>query len=150
MFSRRDGGDLLDRIQHLILPSIALGLGELAGWTRYIRGSMLEVIRQDFVRTAHAKGLRNRPVLYRHAFRNALLPLVTLVGLSLPNLFGGAFIVETIYAWPGMGRLAVNAATQNDYTLVMGTVLFFAVLTMLANLLADVLYAVLDPRIRYH
>ena len=110
---------------------------------------MLEVIQQDYVRTARAKGLRGRAVLFGHAFRNAMLPLVTLVGLSLPDLFGGAFIVESIFAWYGMGRLAVQAAQTNDYTLVMGTVMFFAALTMLGNLLADVLYGILDPRIRY-
>ncbi len=150
MYDRRGGGDLIDRFQHLILPCISLGLVQLASWTRYIRGSMLEVIRQDYVRTAQAKGLRDRVVLYGHAFRNAILPLVTLVGLSLPDLFGGAFIVETIFAWNGMGRLAVQAAQTNDYTLVMGTVIFFAALTMIGNLLADVLYGLLDPRIRFN
>jgi peptide/nickel transport system permease protein len=128
---------------------VALGIVQLAGWTRYIRGSMLEVIRQDYVRTAQAKGIKDRTVLYTHAFRNALLPLITLVGLTLPDLFAGAFIVETIFAWNGMGRLAVNAAQQSDYTLIMGTTMMFAVLILLSNLLADVLYAVLDPRIRY-
>jgi peptide/nickel transport system permease protein len=149
VYDLRGGGDFIDRFQHLILPTVALGLVQLAGWTRYIRGSMLEVIRLDFIRTAEAKGLRNRAVLFGHAFRNALLPLVTLVGLSLPELFGGAFIVETIFAWNGMGRLAVDAAKQNDYTMVMGVTLMFAVLTLVSNLIADVLYAVLDPRIRY-
>jgi peptide/nickel transport system permease protein len=148
-YDLRGGGDFLDRFQHLILPTVALGLVQLAGWTRYIRGSMLEVIRLDYIRTAESKGLRNRAVLFGHAFRNALLPLVTLVGLSLPELFGGAFIVETIFAWNGMGRLAVDAAKQNDYTMVMGVTLMFAVLTLVSNLIADVLYAVLDPRIRY-
>lgn len=148
-YDLRGGGDLIDRAQHLILPAVSLGLVQLAGWTRYIRGSMLEVIRLDYVRTAEAKGLRNRAVIYGHAFRNALLPLVTLVGLSLPDLFGGAFVVETIFAWNGMGRLAFNAAVQNDYTLLMGTILLFSILTLLANLLADIAYAVLDPRIRY-
>ncbi len=149
VYDLRGGGNFLDRVEHLILPTISLGLVQLAGWTRYIRGSMLEVVRMDYVRTAEAKGLRNRAVLFGHAFRNALLPLVTLVGLSLPELFGGAFVVETIFAWNGMGRLAVDAARQNDYTLVMGLTLMFAVLTLISNLIADVLYAVLDPRIRY-
>ncbi len=139
----------LDRVQHLILPSLALGLVQLAAWMRYIRSSMLEVIRQDFVRTAQAKGLRDRVVLYSHAFRNALLPLVTLVGLSIPDLFGGAVIIEQVFAWNGVGRLINDAAQSSDYTLVMGAVLMLAVLTLLANLLADVLYAILDPRIRY-
>lgn len=149
VYDLRGGGGVLDRVEHLVLPTVALGLVQLAGWTRYIRGSMLEVIRLDYIRTAEAKGLRDRAVLFGHAFRNALLPLVTLVGLSLPELFGGAFIVETIFAWNGMGRLAVDAARQNDYTMVMGLTLMFAVLTLVSNLVADVLYAVLDPRIRY-
>jgi peptide/nickel transport system permease protein len=149
MYDARGGGGLLDRLEHLILPTIALGLVQLAAWTRYIRGSMLEVIRQDFIRTASAKGLKERAILYGHAFRNALLPLVTLVGLSLPDLFGGAFIIEKIFAWNGMGRLTVDAAQQNDYTLIMGTTMMFAVLVLVSNLIADVFYAVLDPRIRY-
>lgn len=145
----RGGGDILDRLQHLILPAVALGLGDLAIWTRYIRGQMLEVIRQDYVRTAEAKGLPSRLVLFGHAFRNALLPLITLVGLSIPGVFNGAFVVEQIYAWPGMGRLSIDALQDRDYTLVMGTFMLFAVLTLLGNLLSDVLYGVLDPRIRY-
>ncbi|MDP9369071.1 MAG: ABC transporter permease [Chloroflexota bacterium] len=139
----------MDRLQHLILPALALGLVQLAAWMRYIRSSMLEVIRQDFVRTAQAKGLRDRVVLYSHAFRNALLPLITLVGLSIPELFGGAVIIEQVFAWNGVGRLINDAAQSSDYTLIMGAVLMLAVLTLLANLLADVLYAILDPRIRY-
>lgn len=147
-YDLRGGGGLADRIEHLILPAFTLGAVQLAGWMLYIRSSMLEVIRQDFVRTAEAKGLTSRTVVFGHAFRNALLPLVTLVGLTLPELFAGAFIVETIFAWPGIGRLSVDAARNSDYTLIMGSVLFLAVLTLLANLVTDVLYAVLDPRIR--
>lgn len=138
-----------DRVEHLILPVTALAIPQVASWTRYIRSSMLEIIRQDYVRTAEAKGLKERSVLYGHAFRNALLPLVTLVGLNLPELFGGALIVENIFAWNGMGRLAYESIQKNDHTLVIGTTLFFAVLTILGNLLSDVLYAVFDPRIRY-
>jgi peptide/nickel transport system permease protein len=149
MYDARGGGGFFDRLEHLILPTIALGLADLAGWTRYIRGSMLEVIRQDYVRTASAKGLKDRAILYGHAFRNALLPLVTLVGLTLPGLFGGAFVVESIFAWNGMGRLTLDAARQNDYTLIMGTTMMFAVLVLIANLITDIIYAVLDPRIRF-
>jgi peptide/nickel transport system permease protein len=149
MVNVRGGGDLLDRVRHLILPVVALSIGDLAGWTRYIRSQMLEVIRQDFVRTAQAKGLHGNAIIFGHAFRNALLPLVTLIGLSLPGLVGGAFIVETVFAWPGLGRLTVEAARKSDYTLILGTVLMFSVLTLLANLLADLAYAALDPRIRY-
>jgi peptide/nickel transport system permease protein len=145
----RGESGLLDRIHHLILPAFSLGLLSLAGWLLYIRASMLEVIRQDYIRTANAKGLGERVVLYGHAFRNALLPLVTLIGLTLPELFSGAFLIETIFAWNGMGRLSVNAATSSDYTVIMGTFLLFAVLTLVANLLADVAYALIDPRVKF-
>jgi len=148
-YDARGGGGVLDRIEHLIIPAVALGIGDLAIWTRYIRNQMLEVIRQDYVRTAEAKGLRERSVLFIHAFRNALIPLVTLIGLSIPNIFNGAFVVEVIVAWPGMGRLSIDALLDRDYTLVMGAFMFFAVLTVLGNLIADILYGVLDPRIRY-
>jgi peptide/nickel transport system permease protein len=119
-YDYRSGGGLLDRLRHLLLPSVSLALLSMAGWMMYIRSQMLEVIRQDYIRTARAKGLRERATLYRHGFRNALIPLITLVGLSLPDLFGGAFVIETIFAWNGMGRVAVNAATNNDYTVIMG------------------------------
>jgi peptide/nickel transport system permease protein len=145
----RGSGGFWDRAEHMVLPVTALALPQIASWSVFIRSSMLEVIRQDYVRTANAKGLKGRTVLYLHAFRNALLPLVTLVGLSLPDLFGGSLIVENVFALNGMGRLAINAVTGKDYTLIMGTTLFFAVLTILGNLLADVLYVVFDPRIRY-
>lgn len=138
-----------DRIQHLILPATALALVSLADWTRYIRSQMLEVIRQDYVRTAQAKGLRNRVVLANHAFRNALLPLVTLVGFTIPGLFGGALIVENVFAYPGIGQLTIQSLSANDYSVAMGCVMMLAVLTVLGNLVADVLYGVLDPRVRY-
>jgi peptide/nickel transport system permease protein len=145
----RGGGGFVDRLEHLIMPAVALALVQLASWTRYVRSSMLEVIRQDFVRTAQAKGLRDKSILYVHAFRNAILPLVTLIGLTLPDLFGGAFFIEVIFAWNGLGRLTVDALNQRDYTLIMGVFTILAFLTLLGNLLADVLYAVFDPRIRY-
>lgn len=145
---RGDGGPF-DRIQHLILPATALALVQVAGWTRFIRSSMLETLRQDYIRTADAKGLRPRSVVFGHAFRNALLPLVTLVGLALPELFGGAYLIEYIFAWNGVGRLAFQSAQANDYTMIMGATLMLAFLTMLGNLVADVLYAVVDPRVRY-
>jgi peptide/nickel transport system permease protein len=110
---------------------------------------MLEVIQQDYVRTARAKGLHERVVVMRHAFRNAILPLITLVGLTIPNLFGGAVIIEAIFGWPGIGSFAINAAGNRDYTVVMGTVLFISIVTVFSNLLADILYAVADPRIQY-
>jgi peptide/nickel transport system permease protein len=144
---RGDGG-LKDRIEHLILPVAALTIPQVAGWVVYIRSSMLEVIQQDYVRTARAKGMMQRVVLMRHAFRNALLPLITLVGLGIPELLSGALIVENVFAYPGMGRLTITAVTEADFPVVMGTTLLFAVLVVLGNLLADVLYVVFDPRIR--
>lgn len=137
-----------DRFLHLILPSLALGIGSAAGVARYMRGSMLEVIRQDFVRTARAKGLGERAVIFKHALRNALLPIITLLGLTLPFLFSGAVLIEVIFAWPGMGRLIVDAVFQRDYPLIMASSFVIAVLVILGNLVADVLYAVADPRIR--
>ena len=148
-YDLRDGGGFWDRLEHLLLPAVSLGLVQLAGWTRYIRSAMLEVSRQDYVRTARAKGLRDRAVLYGHAFRNALLPLVTIVGLSLPELFGGAYITEAVFAWNGMGLLTIDAARSSDYPMIMGTSLLLALITLLGNLIADVLYAALDPRIAY-
>ncbi len=148
MVNPRGGGGFWDRAQHLILPTISLALVQIGFWSSYVRSSMLESLGLDFVRTARAKGLRERVVVFGHAFRTAFIPLVTVIGLSLPGLFGGSIIIEQIFAWNGIGRLSIEAVNRRDYTLIMGTTLMFAVLTMLANLLADVLYAVLDPRIR--
>jgi peptide/nickel transport system permease protein len=142
------GGKIQDRFAHLFMPAFALGIGSAAGVARYMRGSMLEVIRQDFIRTARAKGLSERVVVFKHALRNALLPIITLVGLTMPYLFGGAVLVETIFAWPGMGRLIVAAVYERDYPLVMATSFVISVMVVGGNLLADVLYAVADPRIR--
>lgn len=144
----RGGGDILDRIQHLIMPVITLSLVSLAGWTRYIRTQMLETINQDYVRTANAKGLKYRVVVMRHAFKNAMLPLVTLVGLSIPDIFGGALIVENVFGYRGMGQVQVISLQSSDYTVAMACVMFFALLTVFGNLVADVLYGVLDPRVR--
>lgn len=145
----RGESGFVDRVQHLILPMLTLGLVQLAGWTRYIRSEMLEVIRLDFVRTAQAKGLAGHVVLMRHAFRNAVLPLITLVGLNIPDLFAGALIIENVFGWNGVGRLTVNALQTNNYSVAMAAVMMLAVLTVLGNLLADVLYAVFDPRVRF-
>jgi peptide/nickel transport system permease protein len=149
MYDMRNPSGLLDRLEHLILPAVSLALVQMAAWMRYIRSSMLEVVRQDFIRTARAKGLHERTVLTGHAFRNAVIPLITLVGLSVPELFGGAFFIEQIFAWNGMGRLTLQAVNRSDYTLIMGATLMFAFLTMLGNLLADILYRVVDPRLRH-
>ncbi len=142
------GQKLTDRLMHMILPATALGIGGAAGIARYMRGSMLEVIHQDYIRTARAKGLSERMVIFKHALRNALIPIVTLLGLYLPILLSGSVLVETIFAWPGMGRLIVDAIFQRDYPLVMATSFIAAGLVVAGNLLADVLYAVVDPRIR--
>ncbi|MBW3629693.1 MAG: ABC transporter permease, partial [Gemmatimonadetes bacterium] len=139
---------MLDRLQRMILPAIALGIGNAAGVARYMRGSMLEVINQDYIRTARAKGLSERVVVFKHALRNAMIPIITLLGLYLPILLSGSVLVETIFAWPGMGRVIVEAIFQRDYPLVMATSFIAAALVVAGNLLADVLYAVVDPRIR--
>jgi peptide/nickel transport system permease protein len=138
-----------DRLEHLIMPAVALAVVQLAGWIRYLRSSMLEVIHLDFVRTAEAKGLTHRAVVYGHALRNAMLPLVTLLGFSLPEFFAGAFIIESVFDYNGIGLLGFKAATDSDYTLIMGITVLIAALTLLGNLAADVAYSVLDPRIRY-
>jgi peptide/nickel transport system permease protein len=143
------GEKIWDRVSHLILPVGTLTLALAAGVARYTRGAMLEVVRQDFIRTARAKGLPERTVIMKHALRNSMLPVITLLGLYLPFLFSGAVFVEVIFAWPGMGRVIVDAIFQRDYPLVMATSFVFAVIVVLGNLIADVLYAVADPRIRY-
>lgn len=142
------GAKVGDRLRHLALPAIALGIGSAAGVARYMRGSMLEVIHQDFIRTARAKGLSERTVIFKHALRNALIPIITLVGLYLPFLLSGAVLVETIFAWPGMGRAIVEAILSRDYPMVMATSFVIASIVVLGNLLSDLLYAVVDPRIR--
>lgn len=142
-------GSAGDSIKHLLLPALVLGLGEAAPLIRYTRSSMLEVIRQDYVTTARAKGLSERVVIWRHALRNALIPLVTIIALSLPRLLGGTVIIEAIFAWPGMGTLAITAALGRDYPVIMAINLITAVLILASNILADVIYAVIDPRIKY-
>ncbi len=140
-------GRVIDRVQHLILPVMVASVTSLAGLSRYMRSSMLEVVRQDYVVTARAKGLDERSVIYRHALRNALLPVVTILGLSIPSLIGGSVIFETIFSIPGMGRLFYDSVMQRDYTVVMGVLVIGAVLTLVGNLVADVMYAVVDPRL---
>lgn len=137
-----------DRFVHILLPTITLGIGAAASISRYMRGQLLEVIRQDYIRTARAKGLRERAVVFKHGLRNALMPIVTIMGLSLPFLFSGAAIVETVFAWPGMGRVAVDAAFQRDYPMFLAVNLMFAAMVLIGNLVADILYAVVDPRVR--
>ncbi len=142
-------GRVGDRIAHMVLPVSTLALVLAAGIARYTRGQMLEVVRQDYIRTARAKGLPERTVIIKHALRNSLIPVITLFGLYLPFLFSGAVFVEVIFAWPGMGRVIVDSIFQRDFPVVMATSFFFAGIVVLGNLIADLLYAVADPRIRY-
>jgi peptide/nickel transport system permease protein len=147
--SSSDTFDLGDRIQHLILPVIVLSLAYLALFSRFMRSSMLEVIHSDYVRTASAKGLTRFAVIMRHAFRNALIPIVTIAALTVPDLVGGAVITEKIFAIPGMGSLFINALGQFDFAVLMAFMCLTAVFVVLANLLADICYAWLDPRVKY-
>jgi peptide/nickel transport system permease protein len=139
---------LWDWIKHLILPVGISAFGGIAGLSRYSRSSMLEVIRQDYIRTAKAKGLQEKKVIFRHAFRNALMPIVTILGLSVPGLIGGSVIFETIFAIPGMGQLFYSSTMSRDYPTIMGILVIGAVLTLFGNLIADISYAFVDPRVR--
>lgn len=137
-----------DIAKHMVLPVAVMTALSIGGLTRYFRTGMLEVIRQDYIRTARAKGLKERTVIFKHAFRNALLPAITLLGLELPGLFGGAMILERVFAWPGIGQVYLASLNMRDYPLMLGFTMFLAVLTLLGNLISDVLYGVADPRIR--
>ncbi|MCM3745050.1 ABC transporter permease [Sporosarcina luteola] len=138
-----------DRIHHLILPALVLATADMAGLTRYSRSSMLDVLRQDYIRTAKANGFKNSTVIFKHGFRNGLIPIITILGLMLPSFIGGSVIIESIFAWPGIGLLFVEAAFQRDYPVIMAVVVIAATLVVVGNLLADILYAVFDPRIEY-
>lgn len=140
---------ILDRFWHLMLPSIIMAIHGIAGLSRYTRSSMLEVIRQDYIRTAKAKGLPEEVVYYKHALRNALLPIITIFGFLIPGLIGGSIIIETVFAWPGIGRLLYQAALARDYPVVMTILTISAVLVLFGNFIADILYGIADPRIRY-
>lgn len=140
-------GQAFDSIKHCVLPVVCYTYASLAYNSRFIRANMQEVIRQDYIRTARAKGVSRWKVMWRHAFRNTLIPLVTQLGLVLPSLVAGSIILETIFSWPGIGKLFIEALLQRDYQILMGLLLMFSVLTLLAQLLADVLYAVVDPRV---
>ncbi len=137
-----------DMVKHLLLPVGISAFGGIAGLSRYCRSSMLEVLKQDYIRTAKAKGLRERDVIIGHALRNALLPVVTILGLSIPGLIGGSVIFETIFSIPGMGQLFYSSAMSRDYPTIMGILVIGAILTLIGNLVADIAYALLDPRIR--
>ncbi|MEC0093759.1 ABC transporter permease [Paenibacillus macquariensis] len=137
-----------DVLKHSFLPIMVLTMLSTGSLTRYFRTSMLEVIRQDYIRTARAKGLKERTVIFKHAFRNAMIPAITLLGFELPGLFGGAMILEQIFAWPGIGHIYLNSISMRDYPFMLGFTIFLAMLTLVGNLLADVLYGIADPRIR--
>jgi peptide/nickel transport system permease protein len=138
-----------DKLKHLILPATVLGISHMAGFYTYMRSSVHEVLREDYITAARSKGLDEKTIIFRHAFRNSLLPVVTQIGLSIPYLIGGSVIVESIFAWPGIGKLTFDAASKADYTLLMGVALFTGILVVIGNLMADMAYAVLDPRIQY-
>ncbi|AMS45087.1 ABC transporter permease [Aminobacter aminovorans] len=141
-------GSVLDVLHHLIMPSIVLALVHIAIWSRYMRSATLEAINQDFVKTARAKGLSERRVLIKHVVGNALLPMITLAGMQLPSVLTGALVTETVFTWPGMGRLFLDSLGYSDYPVVMGLLMFSAILVILGNLLADIIIAIVDPRIR--
>jgi peptide/nickel transport system permease protein len=147
--SESDTFILVDRLRHLVLPTIVLSLLFIAQYSRFMRSSMLEVIRTDYMRTAAAKGVSRTAVILKHGLKNALIPLVTIIALTLPGLVAGAVVTETIFAWPGMGRLFINALGQFDFALLMGYMLLVSTLVVFCNLLADVCYAWLDPRVKY-
>lgn len=142
--------EVFDVLRHMILPVTVLTISSLASLTRYVRNSVIEVINQDYIRTARSKGLAEKIVIYRHAFRNALLPIVTLLGIYIPSLFGGAIILETVFLWPGIGNVLYTSILDRDYSMVMAVLVFYALLTLAGNLLADVSYALVDPRVRVH
>ena len=142
-------GNLADIAWHMFLPVSSLAIQQIAGWSRYMRASMLEVLQQDYVRTARAKGLSGSRVIFKHALRNALIPVITLLGLTLPSLLAGAAITESIFSWPGLGYMAVQSVQTNDYPVVLATVMIGGVMVILGNLLADILYGLVDPRIKY-
>ncbi|MDX3924620.1 MAG: ABC transporter permease [Shinella sp.] len=148
MYSFGEEGNLLDLFKHLVLPVMVLTLVLVATWSRYARSSFLEVIQQDYVRTAKSKGLGPGRVLARHAFPNAVIPLVALLGVQLPTLFSGALVAETIFSWPGMGRLFVDALNMKEYSILMGMIMFTALLVIVGNLLADIAVALIDPRVK--
>jgi len=149
MYTVGKEGDTLDLIWHLVLPIAAMTFSWIAWYSRFLRSSMRDTLNEDYIRTARAKGLSLNVVHFRHALRNALLPLVTLIALDLPTVFGGAVFIETIFAWPGMGRLFWDAARGRDYPILLAVMMIYAALTLLFNLIADIFYGFLDPRIRY-
>ena len=139
---------LADKLKYMILPTLSVSVQSIGYWVRYMRSSMLEVIHKDYIRTARAKGVDEEVILFKHALRNALIPIITIMALSLPGLVSGATITEMIFSWPGMGRLLLDSVMSTDYYVAMIAFLLLAMLTMASNFVADILYAVVDPRIR--
>ncbi|NLE15496.1 MAG: ABC transporter permease [Spirochaetales bacterium] len=139
----------MDILHHLVLPALVLSLGNIASVSRFTRSNMLDILKEDYIRTAKAKGLRNKAIIYRHALRNALIPVVTIFGLSIPFLFSGAYITESIFNWPGMGQLGIRAIQDREYGIIMALNLITATLVLAGNLVSDILYAIVDPRIRH-
>lgn len=142
-------GNFLDGLTHMIMPVIALSINDIAGTSRYVRSSLLEVLKMDYIRTARSKGLAERIVTYKHALRNSLMPVVTFLGLGMATFVGGSLVIENLFAWPGMGRVIIGAVFQKDYPMVMAGNLMFAALTVIGNMLADIMYAVVDPRVKF-
>ncbi|UTR13609.1 ABC transporter permease [Salipaludibacillus sp. LMS25] len=140
---------IVDRLHHLVMPALVLATADMAGLTRYSRSSMLEVIQQDYMRTAKAKGFKENTVIYKHGLRNGLIPIITIFGLMLPSFFAGSVVVEKVFSWPGIGDLLITSVFQRDYPVVMGITMISAVLVVVGNLLADIAYAIFDPRIEY-
>jgi peptide/nickel transport system permease protein len=144
-----DGGSVWDLLRHLALPALTIAIGSIAGWSRYVRSSTLEQLSQDYVRSARSKGLSENRVMTDHVLRNSLIPLVTVVGIDVPLYLTGAVLTETVYSWPGMGRLFFDALTVRDYPVLMGILVLGAALIIVGNLIADLVYGFLDPRITY-
>ena len=144
-----DGGGVQDMLRHLVLPALTIAIGSIAGWSRYVRSSTLEQLSQDYVRSARSKGLSEQRVMTGHVLRNSLIPLVTVVGIDVPLYLTGAVLTETVFSWPGMGRLFFDALTVRDYPILMGILVLGAALIIVGNLIADLVYGLLDPRITY-
>lgn len=149
MFTPGTGGDFWDVVRHLIMPAVVLAVSVAGSNIRYIRSAMLEILEMDYLRTAKAKGIGRFLVINKHALRNALLPIVTVIGMQIPTLFGGAVIIEQIFSWPGLGLVTMNAITGRDYPVIMGVCLLSAVVVQVSNLLTDIIYALVDPTIKY-
>lgn len=149
MYTTGHEGEFLDGLVHMIMPVTALAVTEIAATSRYVRSSLLEVLKQDYIRTARSKGLSERIVTYKHALRNSLMPVVTFLGLGMASFVGGALVIENLFAWPGMGRVTIQAVFQKDYPMLMAGNLLFAGLTVFGNMIADIMYAVVDPRVKF-